>query len=79
MLAVAYAELGLKQAHVLRYYESCIAQNRSDMNCRTELGALHPRELASLKKISKSLSGYNEFEVSAASAACYSPTNDYKE
>ncbi len=73
------AAIRLKKAHVVRYYENCISQHRSDAECRVELKALHPREKAALQKILRNGQKYNEYEVSKAMAACYDPTHDYKD
>lgn len=71
------AAISLKQAHVVRYYESCMEQIQSDAKCRAELKALHPREKAALNKMLINSGRYDEFELSKASAACYDPGHDY--
>lgn len=81
---LAQSELGeaatrLKQAHVVRYYERCLEQTRSDPTCRQELTALHPREQAALRSILLHAGRYDELEVSKASASCYDPAHDYLE
>lgn len=74
---VEEAAIRLKQAHVVRYYENCMDQIRSDTACRAELNALHPREKAALRKILINSKRYDERELSKASAACYNPAHDY--
>lgn len=71
------AAIRLKQAHVVRYFESCMDQIQSDVECRAELKALHPREKAALGNILTNSSSYAEFEVGEASSACYDPDHDY--
>ncbi|MER9227731.1 hypothetical protein NKI39_19205 [Mesorhizobium sp. M0664] len=73
------ASVELKKAHVLRYYERCISENKSDSVCRSELEALHPREETALQGILRSATRYDQFEVSEAMASCYGQTRDYKE
>lgn len=73
------ASVNLKKAHVLRYYERCISEGRQDAECRSELEALHPRELTALQKMLRNANRYNQMEASGALAACYDVTNDYKE
>lgn len=73
------ASMNLKKAHVLRYYERCISDGRQDAECRSELEALHPRELAALQKMLRNANRYDQLEAGGALAACYDVTNDYKE
>lgn len=73
------ASVNLKKAHVLRYYERCISEGRQDPECRSELEALHPREMNALQKILRNANRYDQIEASGALAACYDVTNDYKE
>jgi hypothetical protein len=69
----------LKKAHVLRYYDKCKAQNKSDEVCLRELEALHPREIEVLNKILGFTSKYDQFALSKAMAGCYDPSHDYKD
>lgn len=73
------ASVNLKKAHVLRYYERCISEGWRDMECRSELEALHPRELAALQKMSRNANRYDQLEAGNALAACYDVTNEYRE
>ncbi|WP_417681266.1 hypothetical protein [Roseibium sp.] len=73
------AAIRLKRAHVIRYLEKCIDRGRSDVECRAEISALHPREKAALNSIMINSGHYDEFEVSKASAACYDPAHDYRD
>ncbi|TPN28363.1 hypothetical protein FKO01_21840 [Mesorhizobium sp. B2-3-3] len=71
------ASLELKKAHVLRFYQRCLSENKSDSVCRFELERLHPREEAALQGILRNATRYDQYEVSAAMASCYGPTRDY--
>lgn len=73
------ASMNLKKAHVLRYYERCISKGREDAECRSELEALHPRELTALQRMLRNANRYDQLEANGALAACYDVTNDYRE
>lgn len=73
------ASVELKKAHVLRYYDKCKSQNKSDEMCRKELEELHPREVAALTRIKGKASKYDQVELSGALAGCYDPSHDYKD
>lgn len=71
------AAIRLKQAHVIRYYESCMETINSESTCRKQLEELHPREQAALAQIQESIGEMDIDELNASMSSCYSPSNDY--
>ena len=71
------AAIALKQAHVMRSYEKCRSSGSSDIACRGELEALHPREISALARIAGKIGNVGESEISKAIANCYDPSHDY--
>ena len=73
------AALRLKQAHVIRSYDQCLAQGKSDAKCRSELEALHPRELAVLSKLAELSMVVPESIFVERNTSCYSPNRNYQQ
>lgn len=71
------AALRLKQAHVIRFYESCMEETSSDIGCRQALEELHPREVSVLEELFGLSASIEEHALSSSMASCYDPTHDY--
>ena len=73
------AALRLKEAHVQRSYEQCIAGGKLDPECRSELIQLHPREISVLARLAELSGGVPEAEFASAFTDCYGPDRNYKQ
>jgi hypothetical protein len=71
------AAIRLKQAHVVRSYERCIATGKTDRECRAAIERLHPREIAALARFASLAGAIPDKEISASLASCYDPSHDY--
>lgn len=73
------AAVRLKQAHVVRSYERCVAMGKSDLECRSKIEDLHTRELSVISRFFILSNSVQQDELNHTMASCYDPSRDYKE